>query len=143
MEEILVKFHPICSLDQLIVDLEIELEHTLKIDRFIMLIINLPTWTQQTFTRFGDWIYPPMHACSAFNVNPFMEPTRYFKKLSIFHKHKNRRWLWRMKWNLGLLQNDTWDFINLPFESFIVSCKWVYKFNLKSNGNVQSEVLQN
>ncbi len=43
MEEILVKFHPICSLDQLIVDLEIELEHTLKIDRFIMLIINLPT----------------------------------------------------------------------------------------------------
>jgi hypothetical protein len=43
MEEILAKFHPICSFDQLIVDLEIELEHILKIDRFSMLINNLST----------------------------------------------------------------------------------------------------
>jgi hypothetical protein len=43
MEEILAKFQPICSLDQLIVDLEIKLEHTLEIDRFTMLINNLST----------------------------------------------------------------------------------------------------
>jgi hypothetical protein len=97
MEEILAKFHPICSLDQLIVDFEIELEHTLEINRSTMLINNLPAQTQQTFTRFGDWIYPPMHACNAFNVDPFMEPTRYLDELSIFHKHENGRWLWRMK----------------------------------------------
>ncbi len=35
-----------------------------------------------------------------------------------------------------LLQNDTWDLIDLPFESPTISCKWVYKFKLKSNGNV-------
>jgi hypothetical protein len=72
-----------------------------------------------------------------------MEPTRYLKELSILHKHKNGRWLWKMKWNLGLLQNDTWDFVNLPFEYLVVSYKWVYKLKLKSNGNVQSGMLQN
>jgi hypothetical protein len=38
-----------------------------------------------------------MHACSAFNVDPFMEPTKYLKELSILHKHENGRWLWKMK----------------------------------------------
>jgi hypothetical protein len=75
MVEIPIEFHPICSHYQLIMDLKIELEHALEIDRFTMLINISPTWMQQPPSKFGDWIYP----CNTFNVDPFMELTRYSK----------------------------------------------------------------
>jgi hypothetical protein len=37
-----------------------------------------------------------MHACSAFNVDPFMELTKYLKELSFLHRHNNGKWLWKM-----------------------------------------------
>ncbi len=46
MMEILVEFHPIHSPNQIIVDLEIEPKHILKIDtRSTMLINNPLAWT--------------------------------------------------------------------------------------------------
>jgi hypothetical protein len=56
-----------------------------------MLINNPLAWTWQPFARFGDWIHQPMHACSAFNVDPFMEPTRYSKAIIFLHARE-----WKM-----------------------------------------------
>ncbi len=80
MMEILVEFRiSINIFTQFIIDLGIKPKHTMEVDRPIIFIKNPPPWTHQPLVRFGDWIYPPTHACNVASFDSILESTKCFK----------------------------------------------------------------
>jgi hypothetical protein len=51
----------------------------MEVDRPIIFIKNPPPWTHQPLVRFGDWIYPPTHACNVASFDSILESTKCFK----------------------------------------------------------------
>jgi hypothetical protein len=63
------------------------------------------------------------------------DPTSYEEAMRSLHSSK---WLEAMEDEMkSMSSNDVWDLEEIPKGAKIVGCKWVYKTNYDSNGNVE------
>lgn len=61
-----------------------------------------------------------------------VEPVSYHEDV------KDKNWVKAIKNKITLLENNnTWLLVPLPKNKNIISCKWVYKVNYKSNGSIE------
>ncbi|GAA0155832.1 transmembrane signal receptor [Lithospermum erythrorhizon] len=88
--------------------------------------------------KLRDYVYYTAHTSShdsttsVFQSHSYIEPTTYTQA------SKDPRWLEAMKKELtALTTNGTWEFTNLPAGKKVISCKWIYKVKLKSDGSLE------
>ena len=65
------------------------------------------------------------------NLNKTSEPTSY--------EEASKRVEWKNSMNdeiCALLENDTWEEVDLPFDRIPIGCKWVFRIKYKSNGEI-------
>lgn len=73
-----------------------------------------------------------MHKCFIAQVSAQDEPRSYSEAI------QKKEWLHAMQHELSALQNNhTWILVDLPKGKKAISCKWVYKLKLKSDGSIE------
>jgi len=77
-------------------------------------------------------IIPPKHVACLTAIEEFPVPSSYEQAA------KHPGWVAAMNKEIDALQiNNTWEVVDLPPNKKAISCKWVYKTKLKSDGSLE------
>ncbi|XP_021756062.1 uncharacterized protein LOC110721222 [Chenopodium quinoa] len=75
---------------------------------------------------------PAPHRALICQTNKVTEPVSYFEA------SQNPEWVFAMQKEIqALMDNDTWDLVQLPKGKKAIGCKWVFKVKLKADGSVE------
>ena len=92
--------------------------------------------TRNLPARLGEWIYPVnrnSYACVACTQSPD-EPETYEEAMA---SPKRELWLAAMQEEYeSLVANDIWTLKEIPEQSNLVKCRWIYKLKLAADGSI-------
>ena len=83
-------------------------------------------------TAFADIVMPFKHY--AYNVKEIAEPETIEEALSSSHARE-----WKLATESeyrSLIENDTWDLVEIPEERTAVGCQWILKVKYNGEGNI-------